>query len=298
MAKRLLNCFSSDFLNMTKEELKLAIRANEGRTIVSENIVTQEPFSHGITNSEVARAFGADLILLNTFDMDKKFIWGLPKSKEPIKLLKKLVGRPIGVNLEPVDLSASMLEDLDTISKGRICSEETLEKANELAFDFICLTGNPATGVSNSEIIKGIKLAKRIFKGLIIAGKMHGSGVDESFVSLEIIKEFVAAGADIIMVPAVGTIPGFTQNDLIEIVKFVKKNDCLIMTAIGTSQESGRKEMIRDIAIQNKIAGVDIQHIGDGSHSGIAPYENIFEMSLALRGSRHTVRLVAASINR
>lgn len=298
MSKRLLNCFASDFLNMTKEELKLAIKANEGRTIISENIVTQEPFSHGITNSEVARAFGADLILLNTFDMDKKFIWNLPESEEPIKLLKKLVGRPVGVNLEPVDLKASMLEKIDLIAKGRICSEETLKKANDLGFDFICLTGNPATGVTNDEIAKGVKLAKKFFNGLIIAGKMHGSGVNEQFISLKAIKEFIDNGADIIMVPAVGTIPGFTQNDLIEIVKFVKKCDCLVMTAIGTSQESGRKEMIRDIAIQNKIAGVDIQHIGDGSHSGIAPYENIFEMSLALRGSRHTVRMVAASINR
>ena len=298
MSKRLLNCFTSDFLTMSKEELKLAIKANEGRTIISENIVTQEPFAHGITNSEVARSFGADLILLNTFDVNKKFIWGLPETDEPIKLLKKLVGRPIGVNLEPVDTSADMLEKIDLIAEGRICSKNTLEKAEELGFDFICLTGNPATGVTNSEISKGVKLAKKYFKGLIIAGKMHGSGVDEKFISLDSIKEFIENGADIIMVPAIGTIPGFTQNELIEIVKYVKSKGCLIMSAIGTSQESGRKEMIRDIAIQNKIAGVDIQHIGDGSHSGVAPYENIFEMSLALRGSRHTVRMVAGSVNR
>ncbi|MDO4689867.1 MAG: haloacid dehalogenase-like hydrolase [Fusobacterium sp.] len=298
MQKRLLNCFSSDFINITKEELKSAIKANEGRTIVSENIVTQEPFSHGITNSEVARAFGADLILLNTFDMDKKFIWGLEESKDPINLLKKLVGRPIGVNLEPVDFSASMLEKIDLIPKGRICSKESLKEASELGFDFICLTGNPATGVSNREIAKAVKLAKEFFNGLIIAGKMHGSGVDEDFINLASIKEFIESGADVIMVPAVGTIPGFTQDKLVEIVNFVKRHNCLIMTAIGTSQESGRKEMIREIAIQNKIAGADIQHIGDGSHSGIAPYENIFEMSLALRGTRHTIRLIAASINR
>ena len=295
MSKRLLGCFASDFEKMTKEELKLAIKASEGRTVLSENIVTQEPFAHGITNSEVARAFGADLILLNTFNVNKPFIRNLPETDEPIHLLKKMVGRPVGVNLEPVDTEALMLESKDTISEGRICSESSLKKADELGFDFVCLTGNPATGVTNKEIGNAVKLAKKHFRGLIIAGKMHGTGVDESVVDLKAIDEFINNGADVIMVPAVGTVPGFTQAELIEAVRHIKKRGCLVMSAIGTSQESGRKEMIRDIAIMNKIAGVDIQHTGDGSHSGISPYENIFELSLAIRGSRHTVRMIAGS---
>ncbi|RRD39786.1 haloacid dehalogenase-like hydrolase [Leptotrichia sp. OH3620_COT-345] len=298
MSKRLLSCFASDFEKMTKDELKLAIKASEGRTVLSENIVTQEPFAHGITNSEVARAFGADLILLNTFNVNKPFIWNLPETDEPIKLLKKLIGRPVGVNLEPVDTEAEMLETLELIDEGRIACENSLKNADNLGFDFICLTGNPATGVTNKKIANAIKLAKKHFGGLIIAGKMHGSGVDESIVDLKAINEFISNGADIIMVPAVGTVPGFTQNELIETVKYIKKRNCLVMSAIGTSQESGRKELIREIALMNKIAGVDIQHTGDGSHSGISPYENIFELSLALRGSRHTVRMIAGSNNR
>ncbi|MDO5089097.1 MAG: haloacid dehalogenase-like hydrolase [Leptotrichiaceae bacterium] len=295
MSKRLLSCFASDFEKMTKDELKLAIKASEGRTVLSENIVTQEPFAHGITNSEVARAFGADLILLNTFNVNKPFIWNLPETDEPVKLLKKLIGRPVGVNLEPVDTKARMLESVELIDEGRIAGESSLKKADDLGFDFICLTGNPATGVTNKEIANAVKLAKKHFSGLIIAGKMHGSGVDEAIVNLETIDEFINSGADIIMIPAVGTVPGFTQNELIKAVKYIKKRNCLVMSAIGTSQESGRKELIREIALMNKIAGVDIQHTGDGSHSGISPYENIFELSLALRGSRHTVRMIAGS---
>ena len=70
------------------------------------------------------------------------------------------------------------------------------------------------------------------------------------------------------------------------------------MTAIGTSQESADEETVRQIAIQNKICGVDIQHIGDAGYSGIAPVENILAMSKALRGARHTISMMARSINR
>ena len=54
---------------------------------------------------------------------------------------------------------------------GRRVSPKTLEKANELGFDFICLTGNPGTGVSNDAIAHSIKLSKEHFNGLVIAGK-------------------------------------------------------------------------------------------------------------------------------
>ena len=43
------------------------------------------------------------------------------------------------------------------------------------------------------------------FSGLIIAGKMHGAGVDEPVASEESVKSFLDAGADVILVPAVGT---------------------------------------------------------------------------------------------
>ena len=48
----------------------------------------------------------------------------------------------------------------------------------------------------------------------------------------------------------------------------------------------------------NKICGVDIQHIGDAGYGGLAPVENIFELSKAIRGQRHTLSMIARSINR
>lgn len=297
MVKRLLNCFASDFESMSAEELKQSIKASEGRTILSENVVPTA-VSAGITNSEVARAFGADLILLNVLDLFEPEINGLPETDQPIQKLKELVGRPIGVNLEPVDEAAEMAEDQLTISKGRKATRETFEKANELGLDFICLTGNPGTGVSNKEIGAALKVAKETFKGLIIAGKMHGAGVSESVVDLEAIKEFTVLGADIILLPAIGTVPGVSPEEVREAVKLAKSAGALTMSAIGTSQESADPATIREIALQNKIAGVDIQHIGDAGYGGVAPYQNLLEMSRTIRGDRHTIARIAGSINR
>ncbi len=298
MSKRLLNCFTSDFRKMSGQDLKNAIKASEGRTVLSENVVNRRTVTGDVTNSELARAFGADLILLNGLDVYNPDIAALPETDEPIKLLKKLTGRPVGLNLEPVDLNAEMMEDIEIILEGRICSEATLKKISEMGFDFVCLTGNPGTGVSNRQIVEGIKQAKKHFNGMVIAGKMHAAGVNEPVVNLDVVKQFIESGADVIMMPAVGTVPGFTQNEMIEAVRYIKEKGALSMSAIGTSQESSTKETIREIAIMNKIAGVDIQHIGDAGYSGVANFENIMELSIAIRGVRHTIRMIAASNDR
>lgn len=299
MGKRLLSCFTSDFNKMSGQDLKNAIKASEGRTVLSENnVVGRKSVAGDVTNSELARAFGADLILLNGLDVFNPYIDALPESDEPIKLVKKLTGRPVGLNLEPVDLNADMMEEIEIISEGRICSEATLKKIEEMGFDFVCLTGNPGTGVTNHQISEGIKLAKKYFSGMIIAGKMHSSGVDEPVVNFDVVKDFIESGADVIMLPAVGTVPGFTQGEMEKAVKYIKENGALSMSAIGTSQESSTKETIRQIAIMNKIAGVDIQHIGDAGYAGVANFENILELSIAIRGVRHTIRMIAASNDR
>ena len=46
------------------------------------------------------------------------------------------------------------------------------------------------------------------------------------------------------------------------------------------------------------MCGVDIQHIGDSGYGGLAPVENIFTMSKAIRGQRHTLAMIGKSINR
>lgn len=310
MVKRLISANTSDILAMNAEDLKESIKASEGRVVLSENVVTSQPLGEDITNAEVAAAFGADLILLNNMDVMNPVVMGLYDGEETmatakprqdghiIKDLQHLVGRPIGVNLEPMDVDADMLEERLEIVTGRTATPETLAEVERLGYNFVVLTGNPGTGVTNEQIVKNIKIAKQKFSGLVIAGKMHAAGVNEPLINPDIVKEFIDAGADVILVPAVGTVPGLTDDELTEIVKIAHEANALVMSTIGTSQESGTTSYIENIAIRNKICGVDIQHIGDAGYGGMAPVENIFTLSKAIRGQRHTVSRMARSINR
>lgn len=298
MGKRILNCLASDFKQYDAATLKKAIKAGEGRTICCEMAIHHQAIIPELTHAEIAKAFGADLMLLNGLDCFHPVLPGLDDATHPIARLKELCGRPVGANIEPVDLEADMLENRLVIAKGRMCSKETLEAAEKLGLDFICLTGNPGTGVTNREIVKAIQLAKKHFSGLVIAGKMHGAGSNEAVMNVSIAQEMIQAGADILLVPAVGTVPGFTDEELVTIVRFAHEHDTLVLSAIGTSQEGASKEVIEQIAIRNKVAGVDIQHIGDAGYGGLADVNNIFALSVAIRGMRHTVSRMASSVVR
>lgn len=267
--KRLISANPSEILQMNAEELKQSILASEGRVVLSENVVTRETFVGDITNSEIARAFGADMILLNCVDVFEPKIYALDSSGDDvIHRLHQLVACPIGVNLEPIDPSAKMLEETQEIVAGRVASVETLNRIEELGFDFVCLTGNP------------------------------GTGVNEPVAELSVAEQLLEAGADVILVPAVGTVPAFHDQELREVVDLVHSKGGLVLSAIGTSQETSDTDTIKEIALRNKICGVDIQHIGDAGYGGLATVDNIYALSKAIRGVRHTVSRLARSVNR
>ena len=298
MVKRFISSNASEILSMTAPELKQSIKASEGRVILSENVAFKESYIGDVTNAEIARSFGADLILLNGIDIFQPFVAGLDAKEDFVQELHRLVGRPIGINLEPVDSQAQMAGERLIIDEGRQASLATIQRAEELGVDFICLTGNPGTGVTNQAIIDTIRVVKENFSGLLIAGKMHASGVDEPVADLEAIAQFIEAGVDIVLAPAVGSVPGFDEQDLKQIVRLAHQKGALVMSAIGTSQESADEDIVKEMAIRNKICGVDIQHIGDSGYGCLAPVENIFAMSKALRGQRHTISMISRSINR
>ncbi|MCM3110617.1 haloacid dehalogenase-like hydrolase [Lederbergia lenta] len=306
--KRILDCRGTDFQQMGRKELKQAIFAAEGRTVIAETVVTSQPLLPEISNPEIMKAFGADLILLNVFDVFNPRVEGLhsidlfhPKegeivpNHEAIKIVKQLTGLPVGINLEPVDQSADALETLYALPVGRTATKETLEKAKELGCDFVCLTGNPKTGVTNEKIEEAIHLAKKYFGGLIIAGKMHSAGAKNKPLDIDAFNRFADAGADVILFPAPGTVPGIREDTLAEAVESVKQRDALTLAAIGTSQEGADEDTIRSIALSAKRAGIDIFHMGDAGFSGMAIPENIKALSIAIRGKRHTYIRMAAS---
>ena len=86
MKKRLLSCTASDIRKMSANDLKNSIIASESRTILGETVVTAAPLFEDVTNAEVMSAFGADLLLLNEYDVFTKYINGLDEA-EPIKYI-------------------------------------------------------------------------------------------------------------------------------------------------------------------------------------------------------------------
>lgn len=298
--KRLISASAADFKRMPSDEFKQSIIASEGRVIVGETVVTATPLLEGVTNAEVMASFGSDLILLNEFDVFEQKISGLDVTDDPIKKIKHLTGRPIGINLEPVDQSVEGMGNKITISKGRQANKETFKKANELGVDFLLLTGNPSTGVTNKMIKESISVGKQFYKGLIFAGKMHGAGVSEEIINPDELREYINEGADGILIPAAGTVPGVSEEQARKAVKAVKtlNNQAIVISSIGTSQESADGETIRHIGLSNKRIGADVHHIGDGGYGRMPIPENIMKLGITVRGKRHTYFRMAQSINR
>lgn len=307
MVKRILDLNSSDINKMNKADKLISIKSGEGRTLVSEIISVATPLLWDVSNVELAAAFGADILLLNVYDVNNPRIKGIPiiKDNSPIEVVKKFTGRLVGVNLEPVDLGEDLANERIDISEGRIATVKNVKKLVKQGADMVLLTGNPRTGVTNKEILKTIKGIKdELGEEIIIAaGKMHSSGSEKeagsNIINKELIKEFSKAGSDIILVPAPGTVPGMTVEYVRDMVQFIHKENKLAMTSIGTSQEGADSQTIKNIALYSKMAGTDIHHIGDcGMSPGMAIPENIMTYSIAIKGKRHTYRRMARSVNR
>lgn len=312
--KRIFELAFNDFFNMKKREILETIRHSEGRTVVAECVISCPPLIYGVSNAELAASFGADMITLNTFDFEKPFIFGIDDegtslsetekfiknyfkkieenrvNADYIKKVKSITGRFIGVNLEPVP------ESVKNFPKGRRVSKENLEKARFYGFDYVVITANPNTGVSSEDIVKSLELCREILEEdmIIIAGKMHAAGRENVF-DPQVVKGFAINGADVVLIPAPGTVPGMDMDTAKRLIREIHSEGALAMTAIGTSQEGAGRETIRDIAMLSKMAGADIQHIGDAGFSGMAFPENIMELSITIRGKRHTYRRMGYS---
>ena len=307
MAKRFLDCCASDFAKFTKEDLLESIRKSEGRVLACETIGTVQPMLGNVTNAEFVASMGADILLLNMFDVQKPVINGLPacKPEETVRLLKKLTGRPIGINLEPVEEGEEGETDpLWKMSAGRRATVENALRAKELGVDFILLTGNPGMGVSNPAIVRTLRQFKEAVGDSIVlaAGKMHAAGVlseaAENIMTEQDVIQFVEAGAEILLLPAPGTVPGITVEYARSLVTCAHKLGALTITAIGTSQEGADTDTIKRLALLCKMTGTDLHHLGDAGYAGMSLPENIMAYSVAVRGIRHTYHRMAVSVER
>ena len=306
MPKRLIDTTAGELSNYSKKDLLTAIAASEGRTLAAETIGTVTPMLVNITNAEFVASLGADLIMLNIFDVNNPVIQGLPQvpPEETIREVKRLTGRMTAINLEPAVIKKEKEKSVWNLTEGRRATVENARKAADMGVDMIILTGNPGVGVDNEAIIQALSKLKEAVGDRVIltAGKMHASGIiseaGENILTEKDVEAFLEAGADVILLPAPGTVPGITMEYAGKLIKKAHEKGALAMTTIGTSQEGADEETIRQIALMCKMAGADIHHIGDSGYMGMALPENITAYSVAIRGKRHTYRRMAMSLLR
>jgi len=177
MHKRYLDCSASELLSISKSDLLDALRASEGRIVVSETIGAVQPLLHSVTNAELAASQGADLLLLNMFDVDNPVIHGMPDGTEPaniIHTLRYLTGRVIGVNLEAVDPALQQEHrEFWSIREGRQATAENAHKLVTMGAKFLVLTGNPGNRITNRAITSSLRAIHAAIgeKAVLIAGK-------------------------------------------------------------------------------------------------------------------------------
>ncbi len=319
MVKRLLDANASDFAAMSARDLVESIHLSEGRVVAAEVIAVAPPLLDKVSNAELAAGMGADLILLNFYDVTAPQVTGFPDQGEArlgappfgfaqgrlfgrmswglgvtLAQVKEWIGRPVGLNLEPVENPEALT------TSGRLATPENARAAVAQGADFIVLTGNPHTGVTTAGIARALAVIREaVGDGVVLlAGKMHAAGTTEPVVTTADVDAFADGGADGVVLPAPGTVPGMTVEIGHALVEAAHKRELLAMNTVGTSQEGASVSTIEQLALMSKMAGADIHHLGDAGTIGIAVPENITAWSLALRGRRHTWHRMTASLRR
>ncbi|MBQ6126969.1 MAG: hypothetical protein IJI77_08140 [Erysipelotrichaceae bacterium] len=297
---RLISATKSDFEKMSPLELKESIFKSESRTIMGQHLLFAGPgVVRGVTNSELMFAWGADMVMLNTIDLDNMEnnpgLCGLS-----LKELKARCNRPIGVYLGcPKAGSEDGGKKALYRREGMVATKEHILKCKEIGADFIVLGGNPGSGTSLNDVIACTRLAKQLLGDdmIIMAGKWE-DGINEKVLGdptadydvKEVVRQLIDAGADCIDLPCPGSRGGITVEDIRSLVQYVHsyKPGTLTMCFLDSSVECADEETIRQVAILMKQTGADIHAIGDGGFGGCTWPKNVYQLSVSIKGEHYT----------
>lgn len=294
---RLISASGSDFKAMSPMELKESIYKSEGRVIVGQHLLfASEGLVRGVTNTELMFAFGADMVMLNTMDLDElENNPGLQGLTFP-QLKERCGYRPVGVYLGCPKIGTEDAGKKPLYRReGMICTPEHVAKCVEMGVDFIVLGGNPGCGTSIQDVIECTRWVKEKYGDRVFlwAGKWE-DGIREKVLgdpladydAKEVIRQLIDAGADCIDLPAPGSRSGISVGMIQELVQYVHryKPGTLAMTFLNSSVEGADPDTVRLIALKMKETGADIHAIGDGGFSGCTSPENIQQLSYSIKG--------------
>lgn len=302
---RLISASKKDFEKMGPMDLKESIRLSEGRVVMGQHLLfASKGLVRGVTNSELMFAFGADMVLLNTFNLNDESnnpgLQGLTYQE-----LKARCNRPIGIYLGCPGKNGVTQKKLYD-AEGMLATPEHVARAVEMGVDFIILGGNPGSGTSIEDVIATTKWVKEKYgdKVLLFAGKWE-DGVDEKVLGdplatydpKDVIRRLIDVGADVIDFPAPGSRGGISVHHIQELVQYVHtyKPGTLAMCFLNSSLEGADPDTVRLIALKMKETGADVHAIGDGGFSGCTCPENIQQLSVSLKGKPYTYFRMAST---
>lgn len=318
MAKRVLTSTPKELLSLSADDLLTAIRMSEGRVIAVASRVRCGNLVDNVSNAEVAAAFGADIIILDTYIPGSPYIPGWP-SKDPtddeatkdiqiqmgrgysIKEIREILGRPVSILLLicSKENEASMIDHYGDI----LATRENTRLAIESGADMIMVSG----WAPKDELMRAVGELREETKGNAILeyARPHGPGLldqpdqalgPQGLISDDEIEMLLDLGVDVIGLPGPGTYPGYTIPYVGRLVDKIHSAGALASLGLHTSQEGADVETIRRLAIYAKQAGADIHELGDsGFNESLIEPQNIMAYSIAIRGRRHTYRRMACS---
>ncbi|KPL77350.1 hypothetical protein ADN00_09545 [Ornatilinea apprima] len=322
MAKRIIEVSPSILAKLEGRELIDAIRVSGGRAVSAEIVAFRPGLVDGTNNGNLAATFGADIVHMNHYDVDRPQVAGFSSTPEgveewakqgislkpsdqiedptaaffasmgfgiTIRDLRNAIGRVVGLSLE-VNFPGA------TAPRGRLSIPDTAERALEQGAAYLTLIGTPA---HSPKILADNIRELRTALGpdpMLVAGRMPWGGSRPGmpdFMKADEVELQVEAGADMVAIAAPGTMPGATIEAVRAAVDKAHQLGALAEVSIGTSQESADEETVRRLAMDSRLTGADLYQIGDGGYSGVTLPENILSFAMAIKGRRHAYRRMA-----
>ena len=295
MAVKFLEDVGAKLINATRKEMVNAIFAASGRVVIGETVTFKQSMIDGVSNIELLKSWGCDMVTINHYNVNFPMIPGMESTQAGIEQfgscfneagskgckpstkviensfqkifwqfgfgatigdVKRLVGVPVGMTLEPVT-------EEDDYPQGRVANEENARRGAEQGASYITLIHTPQ--MSAGEFAKSVAQVRSGMgeMGLVKAGKMPWGGL-----TIELVRQWVTV---------------------------VHNCGLLAETTIGTSQEGADPDVIRRFAIDSKMTGADLFQIGDSVYGGCCTPENVMSFARAIKGQRHTLRRAALS---
>lgn len=301
MTTRILDAVSSEFMAMKAADLAESIRKSEGRALAVEVICSDQVPVDGVTHAELASALGADMIVLDRYNPPMPVIQGAPEaimtSTTPLKDLKTLIGRPVGINL----LVGSRIP---AEKAGRAFSPVVAQTACDQGADILFLINQPSYGGTLEQMSAAGEWIDSHLDGKVMAVAVTSASTPPPRTSHEIdafadtVKTLSQSGYMGICLPLPGSKQGWTLDAAARLVDCIHEGGALAWAILTGSIEGSPREAIINLALQAKMLGFDVHRLDEAGLSGMPSPENIMNYSLAIRGERHTYRRMALSIRR